>query len=57
VTNSNAAGDELPERGRDVADERERRAPINLAPAAKVASHDSIAFANAEQTVDTEQLN
>jgi hypothetical protein len=51
------AGEELPERAAMSLINANVAAPINLAAALNVASDDSIAYANAEQTVDIDQSN
>ena len=51
------AGEELPERAAMSLVNANVAAPINLAAALNVASDNSIAYANAEQTVDLDQSN
>ena len=51
------AGEPLPERAAMSLINANVAAPINLALAANVASDGSIAYANAEQTVDIDQSN
>jgi hypothetical protein len=51
------AGEELPERAAMSLVNANVAAPINLAAALNVASDNSIAYANAEQTVDIDQSN
>jgi hypothetical protein len=51
------AGEALPERAAMSLINANVAAPINLALAANVASDGSIAYANAEQTVDIDQSN
>jgi hypothetical protein len=51
------AGEQLPERAAMSLINANIAAPINLALAANVASDGSIAYANAEQTVDINQVN
>jgi hypothetical protein len=51
------AGEELPERAAMSLINANVAAPINLAAALNVASDNSIAYANAEQTVDIDQSN
>ncbi len=51
------AGEPLPERAAMSLINANVAAPVNLALAANVASDDSIAYANAEQTVDIDQSN
>ena len=51
------AGEELPERAAMSLINANLAAPVNAAVAANVLSDNSIAFANAEQTVDITQTN
>ena len=51
------AGEELPERAAMSLVNANVAAPINLAAALNVASDNSVAYANAEQTVDIDQSN
>ncbi len=51
------AGEPLPERAAMSLINANVAAPVNLALAANVASDGSIAYANAEQTVDIDQSN
>ncbi|HEX2088885.1 MAG TPA: hypothetical protein VHI54_02975 [Actinomycetota bacterium] len=51
------AGEPLPERAAMSLINANVAAPVNLAVAANVASDGSIAYANAEQTVDIDQSN
>jgi hypothetical protein len=51
------AGEPLPERAAMSLINANLAAPINLAVAANVLSDNSIAYANAEQTVDIDQSN
>ena len=51
------AGEELPERAAMSLINANVAAPVNLAAALNVASDNSIAYANAEQTVDITQDN
>jgi len=51
------AGEELPERAAMSLINANVAAPVNLAAALNVASDNSIAYANAEQTVDIDQEN
>jgi hypothetical protein len=51
------AGEPLPERAAMSLINANLAAPVNVAVAANVLSDDSIAFANAEQTVDIDQSN
>ena len=51
------AGEELPERAAMSLVNANVAAPVNLAAALNVASDNSIAYANAEQTVDLDQSN
>jgi hypothetical protein len=51
------AGEELPERAAMSLINANVAAPINLAAALNVASDDSIAYANAQQTGDITQTN
>jgi hypothetical protein len=51
------AGEELPERAAMSLVNANVATPINLAAALNVASDNSIAYANAEQTVDIDQSN
>ncbi|MBA2462009.1 MAG: hypothetical protein H0V45_09635 [Actinobacteria bacterium] len=51
------AGEPLPERAAMSLVNANVAAPINLAAALNVASDNSIAYANAEQTVDIDQSN
>ena len=53
----NLAGEALPERAAMSLINANVAAPINLALAANVLSDNSIAYANAEQTVDIDQSN
>jgi hypothetical protein len=51
------AGEPLPERAAMSLINANVAAPVNLAVAANVLSDDSVAFANAQQTVDIDQSN
>jgi hypothetical protein len=51
------AGEPLPERAAMSLINANLAAPVNAAVAANVLSDDSIAYANAEQTVDIDQSN
>ena len=51
------AGEELPERAAMSLINANLAAPVNAAVAANVLSDNSIAYANAEQTVDIDQSN
>jgi len=51
------AGEELPERAAMSLISANVAAPVNLAAALNVASDDSVAYANAQQTVDIDQSN
>ncbi len=51
------AGEELPERAAMSLINANLAAPVNAAVALNVASDNSIAYANAEQTVDIDQSN
>ena len=51
------AGEELPERAAMSLISANLAAPVNAAVAANVLSDNSIAYANAEQTVDIDQSN
>jgi len=51
------AGEELPERAAMSLINANVAAPVNLAAALNVASDDSIAYANAQQTADIDQSN
>jgi hypothetical protein len=51
------AGEELPEKAAMSLVNANLAAPVNVAVAANVLSDDSIAYANAEQTVDIDQSN
>jgi hypothetical protein len=51
------AGEELPERAAMSLINANLAAPVNAAVALNVASDDSIAYANAEQTADINQSN
>jgi hypothetical protein len=51
------AGEELPERAAMSLINANVAAPVNLAAALNVASDNSVAYANAEQTVDLDQSN
>jgi hypothetical protein len=51
------AGEELPERAAMSLVNANVAAPVNLAAALNVASDNSVAYANAEQTVDLDQSN
>ena len=51
------AGEELPERAAMSLINANVAAPVNLAAALNVASDNSIAYANAQQTVDLDQSN
>ncbi len=51
------AGEELPERAAMSLISANLAAPVNAAGAANVLSDNSIAYANAEQTVDIDQSN
>jgi hypothetical protein len=53
----NLAGEALPERAAMSLINANVAAPVNLAVALNVASDDSIAYANAEQTADIDQSN
>jgi len=52
-----AAGEELPDREAMSLINANLAAPVNAAVAANILSDDSIAYANAEQTVDIDQSN
>jgi hypothetical protein len=51
------AGEELPERAAMSLISANVATPVNLAAALNVASDDSVAYANAQQTVDIDQSN
>jgi hypothetical protein len=51
------AGEELPEKAAMSLVNANLAAPVNVAVAANVLSDNSIAYANAEQTVDIDQSN